>query len=80
MRDGRWEMEVGRSGCGRKWFGRSGWVDGSGYGRVSREQGGAERGVWSEVEIRIWVDGYRIHRKKRMQASIRSEISSTPII
>ncbi len=57
--DGSWEEWLRK-----EWFGRSGCVDGSGYGRISREQGGAERGVWSEVEILIGVDGYRIHKKK----------------
>ncbi len=78
MGEGRWRLgEVVAEGMvWKEWL--------CGWQRVWKDlvvsKGGRERGVWSEVEIRIGVDGYRIHKKKRMQASIRSEISSTPII
>jgi len=45
MRDGRGETEVGRSGCGRNGLeGVVVWMA-AGMGGLSREQGGAERGV-----------------------------------
>ncbi len=49
MGEGRGEMEVGRSGCGRNG------LEGVVVWMAAGMEGGRERGVWSKVEIRIGV-------------------------